>query len=95
MFFLTSSTNVIFKILVLKEPKTKEPTKEGITIVFFFFFIYKCKGRKYYSGMYKCPILQIDARKADNLVLFNVASQLVFLMGQWTFILGVISFLFS
>lgn len=37
MFFLTTSTNVIFKILVLKEPKTKEPTKEGNTIVFFFY----------------------------------------------------------
>ena len=93
MFFLTTSTNVIFKKLVLKEPKTKEPTKEGNTIVFF--FIYKCKGRKCYSGSSKCPILQIDARKANNLVLFKVASQLVFLMGQWNFIIGVISFLFS
>ena len=37
MFFLTTSTNVIFKKLVLKEPKTKEPTKEGNTIVFFFY----------------------------------------------------------
>ena len=94
MFFSTTTTNVIFKKLVLKEPKTKEPTKEGNTIVFFF-FIYKCKGRKCYSGSSKCPILQIDARKANNLVLFNVASPLVFLMGQWNFIIGVISFLFS
>ena len=94
MFFLTTSTNVIFKKLVLKEPKTKESTKEGNTIVFFF-FLYKCKGMKYYSGTYKCPIVQIDARKANNLVFFNVASQLVFLMGQWNFIIGVISFLIS
>ena len=43
MFFLTTSTNVIFKKLVLKEPKTKEPTKEGNTIVFFFFFYISAK----------------------------------------------------
>ena len=44
MFFLTTSTNVIFKKLVLKEPKTKEPTKEGNTIVFFFFYISAKEG---------------------------------------------------